>query len=71
MEYWHLRLLKNWWIAPFLKIHHSTIPVFQSREVGRGDFSRPKGPASLGLYPKFRGVEALTKGLNRPNVFIV
>ena len=48
------------------------LPVPRGQNLaGRGDFSRPKGPASLGLYPKFRGVEALTKGLNRPNVFIV
>jgi hypothetical protein len=29
MEYWHLRLLNNWWTAPFLKTHYSIIPLFQ------------------------------------------
>ena len=29
MEYWHLRLLNNWWIAPLLKTHYSIIPLFQ------------------------------------------
>jgi len=29
MEYWHLRLLNNWWMAPLLKTHYSIIPLFQ------------------------------------------
>jgi len=29
MEYWHLRLLNNWWTAPLLKTHYSIIPLFQ------------------------------------------
>jgi hypothetical protein len=32
MEYWHLRLLNNRWIAPLLKTHYSIIPPFQSSD---------------------------------------
>jgi hypothetical protein len=57
MEYWYLRLLNNWWIAPLLRTHNSIIPLFQYsdpvkwvgatlaclREAASAKAGRPKG----------------------------